>query len=330
MAVDLWIDDIVLVGCSSCPGPSNTPTNTLGVTDTFTPTRTNTATSVPGTNTFTATLTQTRTNTLTNTPTNTSLVPTNTPTATNVPTLDITNVNHSPSGVIDIGVPGTINVNFNVSYQTATHISIYLYDYSNMTNPVATLYDAAGTWGPGAQSIQVNKSTMSSVPSGNNYVIVVFGQTGAPLNQTDTEMTAYLITIQNSSAPTFTPTQAAGTVTPTPTEANKLEIIQSTPVVSYPNPVVNVKQDISIQFAITKKAKQVTFRLYTSASRLIREITVQDTKVTNQLNPGLNSITISKTYLSDLSRGTYYYVIIVQDAKGNQAKSSVEKIVILK
>jgi hypothetical protein len=320
MAVDLWIDDIVLVGCSSCPGPSNTPTNTLGVTDTFTPTRTNTATSVPGTNTFTAT------------PTNTSLVPTNTPTATNVPTLDITNVNHSPSGVIDIGVPGTINVNFNVSYQTATHISIYLYDYSNMTNPVAvaTLYDAAGTWGPGAQSIQVNKSTMSSVPSGNNYVIVVFGQTGAPLNQTDTEMTPYLITIQNSSAPTFTPTQAAGTVTPTPTEANKLEFIQSTPVVSYPNPVVNVKQDISIQFAITKKAKQVTFRLYTSASRLIREITVQDTKVTNQLNPGLNSITISKTYLSDLSRGTYYYVIIVQDAKGNQAKSSVEKIVILK
>ncbi len=153
--------------------------------------------------------------------------------------------------------------------------------------------------------------------------------TFTPTNTSTTTSTLQATWTQTNtpiSTNTFTQTQAfTYTLTPTltPTETDKLEIVKETPVITFPNPVINKKTDIKIQFALTKSANKFIIRIYTAALRLVTEKVVE-----TKLKAGLNEEILESKYIKNLARGIYYYVIMVEDDKGKNAKSKVEKIII--
>ncbi len=162
--------------------------------------------------------------------------------------------------------------------------------------------------------------TASNTPTFTNTV------TGTqPATWTPTNTPTFTNTATGTQPATWTQTQTSTTIaTVTPTESDKLEIIQEIPVITYPNPVISKKTDVKIKFAITKSADKFTIRIYTAAMRLVMEKVVK-----TKLQSGPNEEILESKYIKDLARGTYYYIIIVEDAKGKMAKSKVEKMIIL-
>jgi len=146
------------------------------------------------------------------------------------------------------------------------------------------------------------------------------------------------------STATFTPTVTATTdtwtgLTATPTPGDTLAVSEATPVIAFPNPfqpdavtdqLGRPVTHMGIQFSITQKAKYVTFRLYTAQGRLIREKKYDESMVDRQLNQGTNVLRMERGVFENLANGSYYYIVLVEDENGKQARSKVEHLIILK
>jgi hypothetical protein len=128
---------------------------------------------------------------------------------------------------------------------------------------------------------------------------------------------------------TPTPTQWTGTGTPTPTPGIRFDFDFTKPIIAYPNPN-KVATPVAVDFYLVKPAEFVYLRLYTTAGRLIREIVFTKDEVRNGLLQGQNTLSIDPKYLKNLAQGTYYYVLVAEDANKKQVKSTIEKIIILR
>jgi len=115
------------------------------------------------------------------------------------------------------------------------------------------------------------------------------------------------------------------TITPTPAiqEGEKQEI---TDVFIYPHPF-NPESDIlkmNISFKLSKSTQSVKIRIYSAAFRLISEA-----EISANCTPGINTGSINRGKLKNLSAGTYYFVLIADDGEG-EVKSKVDKMIIMK
>jgi hypothetical protein len=159
------------------------------------------------------------------------------------------------------------------------------------------------------------------------YTVSAAGTATFQDNATSAQYTSPLTAIYNSSllAPTVTPTPPV--VTPTP--GNVLEIPTETPVIAFPNPWNSFMNPgitvMRIQFAITKPVESIMFKLYTASTRLVRQVEVK-----GHLDQGLQTIQIPGSLFDGLAEGGYFYVIIAADKDGITARSSINKIIILK
>jgi len=100
--------------------------------------------------------------------------------------------------------------------------------------------------------------------------------------------------------------------------------------VIYPNPGNPDKDKIKIRFKIAKEGEYVNFRLYTSASRLIKEIKFAKEMADRLLKQGTNEIEIPNRYFKDLAKGIYYYTIVIEDKNGKSTISRINRLIILK
>jgi hypothetical protein len=121
--------------------------------------------------------------------------------------------------------------------------------------------------------------------------------------------------------------------TATPALNSPLAFNPDTEVVAYPNPRA-ANTPMAIDFTLTKSADKVTFKLYSASQRLIKVITKTKNEMlvypnAGGLNNGRNVMTINWSEINGLAQGTYYYVVIAEDSKG-QAKSKIEKMILLK
>jgi hypothetical protein len=151
----------------------------------------------------------------------------------------------------------------------------------------------------------------------------------------------YLLTIKTtsrdgdsySSSQTVT-VMGSTTAASTPVPYSKdLSIPKDKTFLSYPNPA-NGKTDVRIKFYVTKNAVSVQFKMYTPASRLIRNVEVPanlfNNGLTSTIKAGDNTVTIPAESFKGLANGTYYYLIIVKDDTGSTARSKVDKMVLIK
>jgi len=292
---------------------TNTATNTTAITNTFTATPTNTKTITPTyTSTFTNTVTTTNTGTNTPTMTNTH-TNTRTPTSTNTVYLTSTATNTS---VFKNTATSTATATNTI---TLTQISTPTYTRTQQPtiNPTSTntnLPDISLTPTFTFTFIQTFTPTMTYTQ------IHIFTNTQTPTSTLTFTATSYstftqTFTITSTNTPVIMPTN-------TPVIIGEEDIIKFIDIPRiYPNPA-DGKSDLFIKFKTTKKPYKITFRLYTSSFRFIYEFTKEN--ITN------NELTLRNEVISRFARGTYYYILIVQDELGKKAKSEVSRIIILK
>lgn len=108
------------------------------------------------------------------------------------------------------------------------------------------------------------------------------------------------------------------------TQDKVFAIPSTTPVIPFPNPAMPGR-DFYIQFALTQDAKSAEFRLYTRAYRLIRQV-----KLSENLYAGMNVAKITGKSIGDIGAGSYYFVILAKNSKGEQAVSKAGIIQLLK
>jgi len=317
-----------------------TGTNTAIPTSTntaFVPTNTNTNTPITPaatstfTHTFTATNTQTPSFTFTNTFTNTPSGPTATPTPTDIPgniTVSGITIVGAVSNTLDItGAADTVRIGFFIGVESADKITLVISD-NNGTPKFVRSFD--GSYPVGYNEITLTEADYVYLANGasgvlGNYTITVENTSSG---NSDTAGLANQYVIVNAAVPTFTPGYATPVPTATPSDELK---IKDDKLLPYPNPANG--GDVSIKFALTRNAKSVTFKLYTSASRLVRELEIPASKINmglNGLKTGDNIITVPAESFKDIANGTFYYILILEDDKGNTVKSKVDKIVIIK
>lgn len=118
----------------------------------------------------------------------------------------------------------------------------------------------------------------------------------------------------------------SATFTPTATQepGGTLEFGGDKKILVYPHPVTGVK-DVNLGFNITKSANQFTLKIYTAGFRHVIDMEAKGTYHT-----GDNVITLPKGYTAGLATGTYYCVAIVKDGSGNEAKSKIGILIIIK
>ena len=110
-------------------------------------------------------------------------------------------------------------------------------------------------------------------------------------------------------------------------DGDKLEITQLLP---YPNPF-----NPSISGAIAKFGFEITqrninslsLRIYTSGYRLVKEVVLTDAALQTVINR--RYIEYAAEDLMSLANGTYYYLIIAEK-DGEQVRSKIDKLIILK
>ncbi len=313
---DLWVDEVVLYGCASCPAAPTaypTATNTAGgATNTFTPTPTNTAPAATSTNTFTNTPTQTNTPTTVPTVANPSLIITGMNVPVNVTVGQqltvVMNVNNNGNALVNNIAPSalTVSVPADVSLSTGPSPATVGSLAANGNTEFTWVYTV----------LQTGTVSFQGTAAGNS---------GGPV--TSAVSNSLSVALLAAPTPTITMTPV-GTATPTP--ANVIEFFTPvdtrTPVILIrpnPNPTPGTTPGRFVDFTVTKPITKTVFKIYTSMGRLIR-------RVEQTLPPeyGKISIPVDGTIFHGLANGVYYYVVIVTDTSGVEAKSPISKIVV--
>src|SRR5208283_3270655 len=149
--------------------------------------------------------------------------------------------------------------------------------------------------------------------------------TDAVDGMTDTSAPATSNTFLCSAATmTQTPTTIpTATVTVAPTGA-----LTVGPPKPFPNPLNPTLWPLRIAVNITPSdIDSITLKIYTAAYRLIREQVFEGTDAQAIAVTGI--LQYGKNDLSDLSEGSYYYVVIAEKG-GVKVRSKIDKIIILK
>ncbi|MBN2754099.1 MAG: hypothetical protein JXR81_04450 [Candidatus Goldbacteria bacterium] len=254
------------------------------------------------TNTFTATYTYTDTQTATFTQTYTETYTATETVTTGGPTFTFT----------DTPTETFTETATEIFTETPTETTAETATYTNTVPPASTstyTHTITDTYTHTATHTYTNTATSShtntSVPSDTH--------TQTP-SQTPTNTNTHTATI---SVPTntFTPT-------PVPTEAElkvKDQLVYPNPVNPGDNPYIFVK------YYATRDYKEVHFRMYSSALRLVDEIAYK-----NSYTAGTHVIPIPDKHFQGLANGAYYYMILLIDNDGKEARGKVGKIIVLK
>ena len=297
------IEVIQLNSCSPTVTYTSTRTNTFTLTVTNTVTRTFTSTNTL-TSTYTSTSTRTNTNTQTATVTNTftnTLTNTRTYTETVTGTQPLTwTLTETPTNTVTFTYTNT-QINTSTDTVTSTRTNTFTFTQTFTVTETMTASQSS-TW----------TKTMTNTFTSTNTSTPTYSNT-----------TTY--TMINTQTPTFTQTSIiVNTATHTPTVSEVLEFIKLMPIIVYPNPVNSSKDNMNIKFYITKNATKYSIKLYTTSFRLIKEI-----KDELNLKVGTNEIIIENKYMKYLAKGIYYYLLIIEDEKGNKISSKIQKFIIL-
>jgi hypothetical protein len=134
------------------------------------------------------------------------------------------------------------------------------------------------------------------------------------------------ITMTQTVTHTQTPSVNSPTATPSiiPSPAATTGVININNTKPYPNPC-NTSGGITISYELTRDAKEMTFKLYTTSARLIRKHTESAL-----ILAGEKSMLISSGELANLSQGVYFYVMEGTADNGTKARSKIDKIIVLK
>lgn len=175
---------------------------------------------------------------------------------------------------------------------------------------------------------ETNTNTPTFTATNSETYSFTLTQTNTFVNtSTFTQIITETYTFTFTSTPTWTftntLTQIILTMTPTHTiaETDKLEIKN---IIAYPNPS-DAKHSITLSFSVTQKISMYNIKIYTSALRLISEITEQ-----KENNQGLITFPLGLKYINGMGNGVYYYMITVKNNKGIEVKSKPNKIIICK
>ncbi|MCE5299403.1 MAG: hypothetical protein LLG37_00815, partial [Spirochaetia bacterium] len=90
-----------------------------------------------------------------------------------------------------------------------------------------------------------------------------------------------------------------------------------------PNPVPGTTPARTVNVFVTKSVTKAEVKIYTKASRLVRSVSLT---LNNQV--GQVALTIPGETFAGLSKGMYYFVVIVTGADNSTAKSKIEKLLI--
>jgi endo-1,4-beta-D-glucanase Y len=336
--VDLWVDEVVIYGCPSCPVVA-TATAIVATNTPAVGTMTNTPTQAVGTLTYTQT------------PINTSTVTsTLTITMTNTPVVTATS-STSPSLAVSVSMPATIvegqqlTVTVKITNNGTvplTNVAVTGYTVNDPSNSLVLLSGPI----PASVALAVNAEadityvynvtkggtvTISSEAEGTNItandVISAMSMPASVGMQTPT------MTVSSTPTPTFTVTQTVAVDTATPTATMSVFKVGTptpgpgqTPIyVLGPNPnsTPGVQEPRNVYIWVSQSVDKIEVKFYTKAGRLVRYF-----EDTNQYQAGDVSTQIPASYFSGLSRGAYFMVITATSKGGQTAKSSIEKMLI--
>jgi len=110
--------------------------------------------------------------------------------------------------------------------------------------------------------------------------------------------------------PTFTPT-------PLPAETDKMEINN---ILVYPHPYSPDKGNLKIRFTITKKAHEISVKIYSASFRCVKDI-----KLFDAVQAGEYTAEIRSGKLKTFANGTYYFVLT-----DGGARSRADKIIVMR
>ncbi|PKL91438.1 MAG: hypothetical protein CVV21_07590 [Candidatus Goldiibacteriota bacterium HGW-Goldbacteria-1] len=311
----LYFDNMILYSTAS----PETPTATITLTPVISATATATVTMtevLSATATLTATATVTMTEVF-------SLTITKTPTATVTVTQDISSTS-TPTAT----ATGTSTVEVSAtSTQTATPTATHTEELSaTVTNTITVTITITSS----LTFTATPTITLTPVISATNTVtrtITITSFTSPTPTVTPSITATFTRTITVTVTPTVT--NIINTLTPTVTltpaiqEGDKQEI---TDVFIYPHPF-NPESDemkMFIRYKLSKSTGLVKLRLYSSAFRLISE-----TEISQNCTPGINTGSVNRGKLKNLSTGTYYFVLTTDNGEG-EIKSKVDKLIIMK
>lgn len=242
----------------------------------------------------------------------------------------ILTVNNNGTANLTNVVPGTINTSGTTAGLTPVSGPLPASDPSLlMTNTVQFTWiytvTSAGTasFQDGVSSNEVTEPAASSTS--------VSCQTPTP-----TVTATYTVTRTYTPTYTRTVTPAAPTATLTLTPAVTASgTEQITDLVPYPNPfdpdtAAAESLALRVDFNITQtdNIDKIGVKIYTQSYRLIREVEYADAGSINTVLTD-RSIPFAAKTLANLSNGTYYYYIYV-DQNGTVVRSKIDKIIILR
>ncbi|PKL91444.1 MAG: hypothetical protein CVV21_07620 [Candidatus Goldiibacteriota bacterium HGW-Goldbacteria-1] len=196
--------------------------------------------------------------------------------------------------------------------ETPTETAAETATYTNTVPPASTstyTHTITDTYTYTATHTYTNTATFSHT----NTLIPSDTYTQTP-SQTPTNTNTYTATV---SVPTntFTPTPVA-------TEAE----FKVKDQLAYPNPVnPGDNPYIFVKYYATRNYKEVHFRMYSSSLRLVDEIAYK-----NSYTAGNHVIPIPDKHFKGLANGAYYYLILLIDNDGKEARGPVGKIIVLK
>jgi hypothetical protein len=194
---------------------------------------------------------------------------------------------------------------------TPTHTVIPTSTGTNVPGATSTnTFTATNTYTPTAvptatftgTSVEIPTSTDTVIPGSTDTITPTFTETGVP-------------------AVSITPTPTIWTgITPLPTESMEPKIID---VMTLTNPYID--GSLVVRFVSTNRPVSVTFKMYSAAFRLIREF--NDTSSRKQ---GTNILYVPAENFSNLSRGSYYYILIGETESGRQVRSAVKHFMVMR
>jgi hypothetical protein len=322
--VDLWVDEVVIYGCPSCPAaptPYPTSTSTLGVpTNTFTNTPTMTNTVAGPTNTFTLTVS----------------VPTNTPTLTYTATVAPTaTTSTNPSLSVSIIAPtsATVGQYVTITVQVMNNGSVNLTNINtlNFTTGISTLVLSPVS----TPSVATSLTTGQSVDLNYVYLVNAGGTASVQSQAEGTNLNPNDVISSSASNGPLSISLSLGSVTPTPSAIATwpvFKIMTPTPmpgetpiyiIGSNPNPTPGVQVDREINIWVSQSIQKIEYKIYSKAGRLVRYYVDY-----NSYQAGVVKSSIPGGQLTGLARGAYFLVISATADDGTVGKSSIEKLLI--